>query len=245
MAYMKELAKALKDDDPLTRERVANALKELEDPRATMPLVEALGDPCGDVRRAAALALSWVGDERAGPALIGALEDKNDSVRLWAASGLRRVGDESAVEALIKALSDPYDSVREQAVLALAKTGDNKAVKPLLEALDDKDVRVQEATRFTLRETFGVDVGRGYEVAERLLSERNARQHKLNLGLEKVLKAVRSLGGESCEVLDEDLYQVLSVEHGIDEDEAIGLIVELIRAGLVYTSKPGYTKISV
>ena len=46
MAYMEELAKALKDDDPLTRERVANALKELEDPRATMPLVEALGNQC-------------------------------------------------------------------------------------------------------------------------------------------------------------------------------------------------------
>ncbi len=65
MAYMEALAKALKDDDPLTRERVANTLKELEDPRATMPLVEALKDPCEDVRKAAAWALSWVGDERA------------------------------------------------------------------------------------------------------------------------------------------------------------------------------------
>ncbi len=82
MAYIEELAKALRDDDPLTRERVANALRELEDPRATMPLVEALGDPCVDVRGAATWALSWVGDERARPALIGALENGDDSVCL-------------------------------------------------------------------------------------------------------------------------------------------------------------------
>ena len=36
----------------------ARALKELEDPRATMPLIEALDDEDEDVRRAVAWALS-------------------------------------------------------------------------------------------------------------------------------------------------------------------------------------------
>lgn len=245
MAYIEELAKALKDDDPLTRERVANALKELEDPRATMPLVEALGDHCEDVRRAVAWSLSWVGDERARPALIRVLDDGNDSVRLWAAYGLERIGDRSCVDALIGALSDPYDCVRGHAVRALAEIGDRRAVEPLLKALDDEDTGVQEVARDSLRETFGVDVGCGYKEAARLLSERNAKQCKLNRRLEKVLKVVGRLGGESGEVLDEVLYRVLSVEHGIDEDEAIGLVVELIREGLVYTPKLGYTRISV
>ena len=43
-------------------------------------------------------------------------------------------------------------------------------------------------------------------------------------------------------MLDEDLYRVLSVEHGIDEDEAIGLVVELIREGLVYTPRARATR---
>jgi len=245
MAYLEELTKALKHEDPETRVRVANALKQLEDSRATLPLIEALNDSCEDVRKAAAWALSRVGDKRARPAFIRALKDRTDSVRLWAAIGLQRVGDESAVEALIETLSDPYDIVREQAVLALAEIGDKRAVEPLLEALDDEDTGVQEAARDTLRETFGVDVGDGYDEAARLLSERSARQCKLNRGIEKVLNVVGRLGSGSGEVLDEDLYRVLSIEHGIDEDEAIDLIVELIRAGLVYTPKQGYTRISV
>jgi hypothetical protein len=63
--------------------------------------------------------------------------------------------------------------------------------------------------------------------------------------LRRSLKLWRVWGGESGEVLDEDLFQVLSVEHRMDEDEAIGLIVKLIITGLFYTPKPGYTKISV
>lgn len=63
MAYIEELAKALKHEDPEGWVRVANAFKELEDLRATMSLVEALEDPVEEVRRAAAWALSWVGDE--------------------------------------------------------------------------------------------------------------------------------------------------------------------------------------
>ena len=38
LAYVKGLVRGLRDPDPVVRVRVANALKELEDPRATMPL---------------------------------------------------------------------------------------------------------------------------------------------------------------------------------------------------------------
>jgi len=245
LAYVEGLARGLKDEDPEVRLRVANALKALEDPRATLPLVEALGDPCGDVSRAAIRTLSSIGDERARPALLKALREENFSLRLWAAIGLQKIGDEDSVEGLIEALRDPDEGVRLQAVYALAGIGDKRAVKPLQEALDDEDTYVQEAARNHLRDVFGVDTGVGYVEAARLLSERSVGQCKLNLRLEKVLKVVGRLGGESGEVLDEDLYRVLSVEHGFNEDEAIGLTIELMRAGLVYTPKLGYTRISV
>lgn len=245
MVYLEALAKALKDDDPLTRMRVANALKALEDSRATMPLVEALEDPCEGVRREAAWALSCVGDERARPAFHKALLEGNDSLRFWAAIGLQRVGDKGSVEGLIGALKDPDEAVKLQAVYALAKIGDRRAVEPLLEALDDEDAYVQEAARDNLRDAFGVDTGSGYAEAARILSERSAEQYKLNRRLEKTLQTLGRLGGELGEVLDEDLYRVLFNEQGFDEDEAIDLVIGLLIMGLVYSPKPGYTRISV
>ncbi len=151
----------------------------------------------------------------------------------------------SAVMALIGALSDPYDNVRVQAVYALAEIGDKRAVEPLLEALEDEDANVQEAARDNLRDAFGVDTGVGYVEAARLLCERSAMQCKLNRRLEKVLQTLGRLGGESGEVLDEDLYRVLFDEQGFDEDEAAGLVIGLMIEGLVYNPKLGYTRISV
>jgi HEAT repeat protein len=245
MAFIMELANALKQEDPETRVRILKALMELKDPRATPSLLEALDDCCLDVRRAAMRALSWIGDERARPAFIKALREGDFSLRFWAAIGLQKVGDEGSVEGLIGALKDPDECVRLQAVYALAGIGDRRAIEPLLAAVDNDFAVVQEAARDNLREAFEVDVSRGYEEAARLLSERNARLCKLNRRLEKVLNVVGRLEGESGEVLDEDLYRVLFAEQGFDEDEAIGLVVELISAGLVYTPRPGYTRIGV
>ena len=245
MAYIMELATALKQEDPETRVRILKALMELKDPRATPSLLEALDDCCLEVRRAAMRALSWIGDKRSRPAFIEALRDEDFSLRFWAAIGLQKVGDEDSVEALLGALGDPDEVVRLHAVRALAKIGDRRAVQPLLEALKDKDTYVQEAARDNLRDAFGVDVGVGYVEAARLLNERSARQCQLNRRLQKVIKAVGSLGGDTGEVLDEELYRVLSVEHGFDEDEALDLVVELLIAGLVYTPKLGHIRISV
>jgi HEAT repeat protein len=245
MAYIEELAKALKQEDPETRVRVLHALKELKDPRATLHLLEAMDDCYLDVRRAAIHALSWIGDERARPALLEALRDEDYSCRLWAAIGLQRVGDEGCVEGLIGTMKDPDECVRLQAVYALAEIGDRRAVEPLLEALEDEDAHVREAARDTLRDIFGFDLGGDYEEAAMLLSKRNKKQRKLNQGLEKVLHVIGRLGGESGEVLDEDLYRIVFAEQGFNEDETINLVVELLRAGLVYTPKSGYTRISV
>ena len=156
LAYIEELKKALRHHDPDVRIKVANALKELEDPRATIPLIEALDD-CEEVRRDVAWALQGCADHRALPTLIQMLRDHNDSVRLWATIRLQRLGDTEAVIPLTRSLSDEYDAVRENAVIALGKIGDRRAINPLIKALDDPDSNVRTEAEYSLKEVFKIE----------------------------------------------------------------------------------------
>ena len=245
MAYIEELAKALRHEDPEVRVNVANALKELKDPRATMPLIEALDDECEEVRRAVAWALHWCADERARNTFIEMLQDCNDSVRLWAAHGLQRVGDDTAVEALIKALKDTYASVREQAIVVLAKIGDTRAIGPLTEALEDEDHRVRSTALINLREAFGVEKSSDIEQAMRLMREYSQKQSQLNEQLLKALAVISEMEEASGMVKKAGYYRVLSAEYGIDEDRARYLLMQLMKKGLVYAPKLGYTQLCV
>ena len=92
MAYIMELAKALKQEDLETRVRILKALMALKDHRATPSILEALDDVCLDVRRTAMRALSWIGDERVRPSFLEALRDDDFSYRFWAAIGLQKFG---------------------------------------------------------------------------------------------------------------------------------------------------------
>ena len=241
MAYVIGLANGLKDEDPETRVRVAKALMALEDPRATLPLVEALGDPCGDVRRAAARALSWVGDERERPTFIKALRDGDDSVRLWAAAGLERIGDASCVDALVGALGDPYESVRNYAVQALARIGDMRAVEPLIQTLDDEDSSVRSAALVSLREDFGVEIPSDFDQAFRQMSQQVSIDGKMAL----VLNVVSRLEHTSGVARDEELYRVLETEHGLEQDEVRALMLQLLKKNLIHWPKSGFTQICV
>jgi HEAT repeat protein len=233
MAYIMELANALKQEDPETRVRILKALMELKDPRATPSLLEALEDSCLEVRRAAMRALSWIGDERSRSAFIEALREGDFSLRFWAAIGLQKVGDVNAVEALIDALKDPDEGVRLQAVYALAEIGDRRAVDPLIEALDDEDAQVRTVARFRLREAFGVPVPSDYEEVKKRMREHFFEQGCLNEKLETVLKVIIHLEQAAGAVRDEELYQRLEAEHEIGEDEALDLLVQLMKKGLI------------
>ena len=245
MFYGEGLVRGLKDADPEVRVRVANALRDLEDPRATMPLVEALGDPYGEVRRAAAWGLSWVGDERARPALIRALEDENQSVRLWSASGLRGLGDESAVEPLIQRLSDPYDSVREQAVLALARIGDRRAVESLIKALDDEDTQVRMAADSCLRNAFKIEYDPDTKQAKFIPEEKTVEfdalppdeRERIDSQLETVLKMIKNLEAQTGACRDDKLYNALYEDHGIGRRQVARLIAILKKKGSIHTPR--------
>ena len=241
MFYGEGLVRGLKDPDPEVRVQAANALRELEDPTATMPLVEALGDPCEDVRRASLRALTEVGDRRAETVFIEALREDDFSLRFWGAIGLKKMGCERAVEALIDALKDRDEGVRAQAVYSLSEIGDRRAIGPLLGVLDDEDLNVRSAALVCLREVFGVEVPSDFEEAWNLMREQTC----LNEKMATVLKVISRLEQASGAARDEELYRVLESEHSIGEDEAIGFQIQLMKKGLIHLPRSGYTQICV
>jgi len=245
MGYVEGLARGLKDEDPAVRVRVANALEKLEDPHATMHLILALDDECLEVRRAVAWALHSVADERAVDALVSMLSDSDDSIRFWAASGLVRLGDERSVDALIRALGDTYEGVRQHAIIALARIGDRKAIDSLRGVLEDEDLMVRRTALTSLRETFGVQIGSDFEGAMKQMRDHSREQKDLNEKLETALQVISKIEQASGIIRDEELYRILSLEHGIGDDEAVGLILQLLKKGLIHWPKRGYTQICI
>ncbi len=104
---------ALKIGGPGVREEAAKALRAIKEPRAVVPLVDALmKDPVPSVRRNAADALSGYGDRQAVRPLMEALKtDRDETVRSMAAFALGRLNDTGSVPALIEALKDKNHDV--------------------------------------------------------------------------------------------------------------------------------------
>lgn len=104
---------ALRAVDVVARRWAAQALRELGDARAVVPLVAALGDEDGSVRSSAAQALGKLGDARAVVPLIAALRDEDTWVRTRAAEALGELGDVRAVGPLAAAGLDAFPAARE------------------------------------------------------------------------------------------------------------------------------------
>jgi HEAT repeat protein len=96
----------------------------LGDPRAVVPLIDALGDTHGEVREAAAWSLGKFGDRRAVDPLLKTLGDEDPKVREAAAWSLGKFGDRRAVEPLLKTLGDEDPKVREAASRVLEELGE-------------------------------------------------------------------------------------------------------------------------
>jgi HEAT repeat protein len=91
------------------RQRAAEALGHLGQPRALDAMIEALKDVDRMVRRAAAVGLGKLGNVRALDSLVLALRDKERDVRSEAALALGMLGKARAVEPLIKAWQKERD----------------------------------------------------------------------------------------------------------------------------------------
>jgi HEAT repeat protein len=129
------LCEVLKDGTAGARERAVEALGKIRDPRAVLPLCEALRERgIWDVRGRAATALGKFGALAVDP-LCEALRHEDPEVRALATEALSKIGDAGAVPALCAALRDEDWSVRSSAAFALGEIGDAEAVLPLCEAL--------------------------------------------------------------------------------------------------------------
>lgn len=154
-ASVPALVAALKDADPLAREKAAKSLGEMGPAAAAAiePLIATFTDPDIYLRGAAAVALGRIG-AAAVPALTRALADPNGEVRWSAAIALGRVGQAAtpATPALVKALADANENVRFASAVGLGglRASAKEAVPALTEALHDADDTVRAAARQAL-----------------------------------------------------------------------------------------------
>ena len=101
------------------------------------------------------------------------------------------------------------------------------------------------AAKFYLRESFGVPVPSDYLEAKKKMKEYSRKQMYLNEKMETVLNVIIEMEQASSIVRDEELYSILNSEHGIGEDEALDLILQLMKRRLIDSYMDGCTRISV
>lgn len=106
---------------PTARTWAARVLGRIRHPRATLPLIGALGDANAATRAAVAEALGSIGDLRASRALCAlVLTDPAAPVRACAAIAVAKTGDKDAARSIVFALRDPEAEVRCRAAEAIA-----------------------------------------------------------------------------------------------------------------------------
>jgi HEAT repeat protein len=129
------LCELLQEGNAGIRDRAADALGQIGDPRAVQPLYEALSDRrLWNSRYKAGEALGKIGPAAVEP-LCEALQDPRPGVRCVATATLGKIGDPRAIRALCAALWDEHWPVRSLAAAALANIGDCDAIPPLCAAL--------------------------------------------------------------------------------------------------------------
>jgi HEAT repeat protein len=132
----------LKSRSRLDREKAADYLGEIGDPKAVPALIEALGDPA--ISWIAAESLGKLGDKRAVQPLIASLGSDEKWLRRNAAKALGLIGDPAAVEPLIKLLLDGKHDVRQAAAEALGTIGAIESVGALQLLSADQDEKVRQ-----------------------------------------------------------------------------------------------------
>lgn len=142
------LSEQLRDPDETVRQRAAEILAQLLDPRSADAFVDAMADP--NLRDLATETLrKFVAIRDRVDQILDDLRDIEESelkegLRQEAVIQMHRIG-RPIVEILLEYLDDDEWIVREAAADTLGKIGDVRAVEPLMERLrSDKDTGVKE-----------------------------------------------------------------------------------------------------
>ena len=108
-----------------------DALSEIGDSRAVIPLIIALRDNDEYFRENIVRVLGGLGDANAYDSLIKALNDNDEGVRAAATEALGNIGDKRAVNSLMNSLEDQDEWVQKGAAFALGVIGDSRAIQAL------------------------------------------------------------------------------------------------------------------
>jgi HEAT repeat protein len=144
-AAIELLASELSSNTSFFRRLVAEALEEVNDPRATKSLLTAArSDTDVTVRVAAIYALSGMKDKQAIPILEEGLRSHDSHVRLAAVQVLTHLADSTHTHRFLELLKDNHFEVRLAAVNFLSKLRDPKIEEALVPMLWDPDHDVRE-----------------------------------------------------------------------------------------------------
>lgn len=132
------------DPDWTIRNRAAEALGKINDPRAIDGLMAALEDPHEYVRSHAFTALGNLQSNKPIELLIRKLEDPDSKTRLASAVTLTRLGSDSALNLLISMLKNVDPITRWTSAEALGNIGKDEAIAPLILALHDEQIMVRK-----------------------------------------------------------------------------------------------------
>jgi len=174
-AAVKALVNELQHDTGFKRRAAAEALEEVDDPRATQPLLAALNDSDPTVRVSAIYAL---GKDASGDVMLKLLErfrDPEPCVRLAAAEVLAKRIDPALAPDFLGLLTDPKFEVRLSAVQFLGRIRDPDIAQALLPLLTDTDSDVRQAVAVALG-TIGEPAAVGALVLALTDEERAVRQ---------------------------------------------------------------------
>ena len=152
-ALAPRLLRFLRDEDWWVRERVLDALVELNTPSITKHLVkDYLSDPSGVVRRFAVAALQRIADRRALGALVRTAQDDEDwLVAELAVEAIGSLGDDRASAYLIDLLTKRRE-LRVACIHALRALKAVEAIPDVAELVQDEDSDVRAAALGMLEE---------------------------------------------------------------------------------------------